>query len=105
MRQINPVGHALADKEANTGRRSYGMSKWVTQRKKMWKYLSASHKYERRLSDKPTGETRVMLGYEAKALNDRLEKEFIAQLSANVKGRSLERWKLVERDVEPEEEK
>lgn len=60
-------------------------------------FLDATHRYERTFSDVGTGEMRLMTGREAKSINDRLFEDYLAAMDANVEGRSLERWKVVER--------
>lgn len=63
-------------------------------------YLDGTHLYERTFSDEGVGEMRVMIGRDAKALNDELFQDFLAAVGADVEGRSLERWKVVQRFVD-----
>lgn len=63
-------------------------------------FLEGTHRYERTFSDEGVGEFRVMNGREAKALNDDLFKIYLNAIDANIKGRSLEKWKVVERFIQ-----
>lgn len=92
---------ALFESERN---RESGRRGWVKKRKSMAagkEFLDGTHRYERTFSNERVGEFRVMGGREAKELNDSLFDKFLAAVEMNVKGRSLERWCLVERNVTP----
>ena len=43
-----------------------------------------------------------MIGKDAKSLNDGLFNDFLEAMDANVEGRSLERWKVVNRFIDEE---
>lgn len=99
MRQINPIAKAAANAEKALHRQDMGRAYGLRKKKQAEAYLAGTHRYERTFSDQGTGELRTMKGADAKALNDELFKDFLAAVGADVEGRSLERWKVVERDV------
>lgn len=100
MNQQNPWMKAWANAERTYHKKELAK---VLHKKKMIKgreFLDGTHLYERTFSDKYTGERKKMNGRDAKALNDDLFQDFLAAVTNNVEGRSLERWKVVERFVE-----
>jgi hypothetical protein len=100
MRQINPMAKACANAEKTQRSRDRGKALWKKQMAKGKEFIDGTHRYERSFSDVRTGEMRVMGGREAKALNEKLFGDYLAAVGANVEGRSLERWKVVERFVD-----
>ena len=100
MRQINPMAKAYANAEKTYQRRERGKVIWKKRMAKGTEFLEGTHRYERTFSDQGVGEMRVLNGREAKKINDKLFEDFIAAVGANVEGRSLERWKVVERFVD-----
>jgi hypothetical protein len=100
MRQINPIAKAWANAEKSDANRAKG---WVKRRRRIragYDYLEGTHRYERTFSDIGTGEFRVMQGRKAKELNESLFERFLFAVQKNVAGRSLERWKVIERFVQ-----
>ena len=96
----NPIAKAWANAEKTYHRRERGKVIWEKQMAKGKEFLDGTHRYERTFSDKGVGEMRVMGGRDAKALNDKLFDDYLDAMEANIKGRALERWKVVERFVE-----
>lgn len=100
MRVINPIAKAWANADRHH-RQSERRRAFAKKRKtSAIAFLEGKHKYERTFSDKSTGEFRVMVGRDAKELNDNLFDDFLVAVQKNKKGRSLERWKVVERFVQ-----
>ena len=100
MNQQNPMAKAWANAEKTYQRRERGKVIWKKQMAKGKEFLDGTHRYERTFSDQGVGEMRLMNGREAKALNDKLFEDYLAAMNANVEGRSLERWKVVERFID-----
>ncbi|HSG20976.1 MAG TPA: hypothetical protein VLA31_09420 [Burkholderiaceae bacterium] len=99
MRQINLMAKAWANAEKQHLKIEQGKAFRRRCKAAAEAFLGASHKYERTFSDERTGEFRVMNGAEARDLNMALFRKYIAACDRNVKGRSLEKWKVVERFV------
>ena len=100
MRQINPMAKAWA----NVERHQHQMAKRRVYREKSIRsaidFLDGTHRYERTFSDKTVGEFKVMGGRDAKELNDKLFQDYLMAMHKNKKGRSLERWKVVEKFIQ-----
>lgn len=94
------MAKAYANAEKTYHRRERGKVIWKKRMAKGKEFLDGTHRYERTFSDHPVGETRVMNGREAKALNDKLFEDYLAAMGANIEGRSLEQWKVVERFID-----
>jgi len=99
MNQINPLAKACANAEKTYHHRERAKVIWKKRMANGKNFLDATHRYERTFSDKGVGEIRVMNGREAKALNEKLFEDYLIAMDANVDGRSLERWKVIERFV------
>lgn len=93
---------AWSNAEKTHHRRERGKVIWKKRMKAGREFLEGTHRYERTFSDKSTGEIRVMGGRDAKALNDGLFNDFLEAADANVVGRSLERWKVINRFIDEE---
>lgn len=103
MKQINPWAKAWANAERSANNAERARASW---RKKLidgHEYLEGKHKFERTFSDVGTGEFKVLRGRDAKKANENLFKHYLAAMDKNVKTRSLERWRLVEKFVEDAE--
>ncbi len=100
MRQINPMAKAWA----NVERHQHQVAKRRVYREKSIRsaidFLDGMHRYERTFSDKAVGEFKVMGGREAKELNEKLFEDYLMAMHKNKKGRSLERWKVVEKFIQ-----
>jgi sarcosine oxidase delta subunit len=100
MRQINPIAKTWA----NVALHQQQVEKRRIYRKKSircaFDFLDGTHRYERTFSDKSVGEFRVMGGREAKTLNEKLFEDYLMAMHKNKKGRSLERWKVVEKFIQ-----
>jgi hypothetical protein len=100
MRQINPWAKAWANAE----RTDINRDKWIAHKNRRIikgnEFLEGHHLYERTFSEVSSGESRVMNGREAKALNDELFKDFLYAVEKNKKGRRLERWRVADRFAE-----
>jgi len=97
---INPWAKAWANAEKSQMAGAKRKARWQKSMKHGHEFLEKTHKYERTFSDVGVGEFKIMNGREAKALNDDLFKIYIAAMNKNIKGRSLERWKLKEKFIE-----
>ena len=95
---------AWSNAEKTHHRRERGKVVWKKRMKSGHEFLEGTHRYERTFSDKGVGEIREMHGRDAKALNDKLFQDYLVAMGANVEGRSLERWKVVERFIEANKE-
>jgi hypothetical protein len=102
MNQINPWMKAWANAEKTQMSAARGKAKWKRKLKDGHEFLEGSHRYERTFSDQGVGEFKVMNGRDAKELNDHLFATFLKAVDKNIKGRSLERWKVVEKFVKAE---
>ena len=94
------MAKAYANAEKTYQRREREKLIWKNRMAKGKEFLDGTHRYERTFSDQGEGEMRVMNGREAKELNDKLFEDYLEAMGANVEGRSLERWKVVERFVD-----
>jgi len=97
MNQFNPMAKAWSN-----AARDYKPNRYAMRSKKTWAarkrdLLNTVETYRRTFSDVPTGETRAMMGRDAKAINDQLFEKYLAAVDLNIKGRSLERWEIVEK--------
>ena len=90
---------AWANAERNEMSAAKGKVRWQKKMKAGHEFLEGMHRYERTFSDQGVGEFRVMNGREAKTINERLFNVYIDAMDTNIKGRSLEKWKVVERFV------
>mgnify|MGYP003649181105 CR=1 FL=1 len=99
MNTQNPIAKAWANAEKTQHRRDLQIARRCKRNRSAVKFLESSHKYERTFSDKSTGEFKIMNGRKAKDLNDDLFQNFLAAVSKDVQGRSLERWKTVDQFV------
>ena len=99
MRTINPWMKAAYDIERGQFKEQQAQVRWTKRMAKGKEFLDGTHRYERTLSDKPTGEFKVMNGRDAKEMNDDFTLQYIRMAENNVPTRSLERWKVVERFV------
>jgi len=102
MRQINPWAKAWANAERSSQKQDLARARWRKSIKQGAEYLEASHRFERTFSDDGVGEFRVMNGRDAKELNEKLFRDYIKAMDKNIAGRSLEKWRLVEKFVETE---
>ena len=100
MRQINPILKSWVNAEKAYQGRERGKAAWKKRMAKGREFLDGTHRYERTFSDQPVGETCVMNGREAKARNNKLFEDYLAAMGANIEGRSLEQWKVIERFVD-----
>lgn len=100
MNQQNPWAKAWSNAEKSHRSQELGKAKWKKRIKEGRVFLDATHKYERTFSDKGTGDEKTMNGKEAKELNDSLFDKYLIEMENNVKGRSLERWKVVEKFID-----
>jgi hypothetical protein len=99
MNQINPWAKAWANAERTQMSAARGQAKWRHNMKNAYEFLEANHRYERTFSDQGVGEFKVMNGRDTKTLNDHLFQTYLKAMDKNIKGRSLERWKVVEKFV------
>ena len=97
---INPWAKAWANAERTEMAAAKGKARWRRSMKNGHEFLEGTHRYERTFSDEGVGEFRVMNGREAKDLNDDLFKIYLNAMDAKIKGRSLEKWKVVERFIQ-----
>jgi len=99
MNQINPWMKAWANAEKTQMSAARSKVKWRRKLKNGHEFLEGNHRYERTFSDQGVGEFKVMNGRDTKALNDHLFKTYLKAMDKNIKERSLERWKIVEKFV------
>lgn len=104
MRQINPWAKAWENAARSSQKQDLARARWRKSIKQGAEYLEASHRFERTFSDNGVGEFRVMNGRNAKELNEKLFKAYIRAMDRNISGRSLEKWRLVEKFVKQETE-
>lgn len=97
---INPWMKAWSDAEKTELNGARAKARWNKRCRDGAKFLDATHKYERTFSDKSVGEFKLMGGREAKGLNEKLFEDYLVAMHKNKKGRSLEKWKLVERFIQ-----
>lgn len=102
MRQINPWAKAWANATKSSHKQDLAKAWRLKKIKDGHNFLEGVHRYERTFSDNGVGEFRVMNGRDAKELNEKLFKAYIRAMDKNIEGRSLEKWKVVERFAETE---
>ena len=100
MRQINPMAKAWANVERHQHQVAKRRVYRVKSIRSAIEFLDGMHRYERTFSDKAVGEFKVMGGKEAKELNEKLFEDYLMAMHKNKKGRSLERWKVVEKFIQ-----
>ena len=81
-------------------RKKIANQKFLAKQRKFREWANAEHLFELRHANRPTGETRRMLGRESVVLNRELEREFIRALDKSEHAR-MSRWHLV-RDAAPD---
>lgn len=91
----------MAKAWANVARQQHQAAKYRAYKEKRIRsaieFLEGTHRYERTFSDNPSGELKVMSGRDAKKLNDKLFEDYLMAMHKNKPGRSLERWKVIDR--------
>lgn len=99
MRQVNPMAKAWANAEKDYRRRERRHAFKQKYMREGKQYLDATHRFVRTFSDVDTDEVKIMTGREAKEINDKLFEQYLIAMQKNKKGRSLERWKILEKFV------
>ena len=95
---------AWADAEKTELNGAKAKARWHKRCRDGAKFLNATHKYERTFSDKSVSEFKLMGGREAKELNEKLFDDCLVAMDKNKKGRSLERWKVVEKFIQEDDQ-
>jgi len=102
MRYINPMAKAWSNAAKSQRRSELAAAYRRRFEREAEEFHASKHLYERTFSDQPVGEQRTMSGQEAKELNDKLFNDFLAAVTRNVEGRSLERWEVITKFVDRE---
>ena len=104
MRTINPFWSAsrLADRQIKDGLRA--RKRWGLRVKGATAYFDGTHRYELMENQKATGKFSVMMGRQAKALNDSLRADFVLIVRQTIDAgkavtEPLRRWCVRERNV------